>query len=1059
MRYVELHCHTYYSLRDGASSPTELIGRAVELGYPALAATDHDGLYGAMEFARTATEYGIRPITGAEVTTTGGYHLTLLVETRHGYQNLCRLLSAAYQTFGKDDPEVTLDSLFNHAEGLIVLSGCRRGELSAWAQAGDLDEAERVARRFREWLGPDNFFVELQHNLVQGDRDRNATLSALARRLGLQTVATNDVHYHTRERHRLHDVLVAIRNRTTLDASHIQRKPNSEFYLKSAAEMAALFEDDAPIRSALRIADRCRFNLYRDLGYDFPHQPIPPGLSEIAYLEVLCREAFDRKYGGQVPAAQRNARDRLAEELRLIAKHRLAGFFLAYYDILKLAGRIAHELRGRDPNLPPDMYPIGRGRGSSVSSIVCYLIGLSHIDPVKNELFLGRFLNEELASVPDIDLDFPRDIRAALLEQIVDHFGDGRAALVCSFPTYRTRSAIREVGKVLGLPEPLLDKLAKHSDHWGKEGVAIEMSRLPELAGQAESPIWRDLVDLTDQIRGFPRHIGQHVGGIVLAAEPVGNLVPVEPARMEGRFVCQWDKDSVDDARMIKIDFLALGMLSAVDECLDTIADRRGERPDLGRIPHDDPAIYERICQGDTIGIFQIESRAQIQSLPRTRPRTIDDLAVQVAIVRPGPIVSGAFRPYMDYRRRLADGEPVAVHYTHPLLRGPLEETLGVILYQDQVLQVAMAVAGYTAGEADLLRRAMSRRRSYEALNDHWPRFLKGARARGVSDDAARSIFDSLLGFAAFGFPKSHAVAFALLAYESAWLRQYYPAEFYAALLNNQPMGFYSPEVLLGDARRQGIAVVRPDINASNALANVETDSRLRLGLRDIRGIGADAAGRIVQARADRPFRSLSDALRRCDLSREAFENLILAGAFDGFGLSRRELLWQLGLFIRGDLDQPALEIDPSKDMASLAAFSDWETVIADFNMMGLSPRAHPMSILRRSLPRAVVSSTQLARLPDGAPVQLAGMVVCRQRPGTAKGIVFLLLEDEVGLTNAIVSPQVYEAQRLLIRTSPFLTVSGRLQKEHGTLNIIARRFTPVAFPDDLLPPRARNFH
>src|SRR5581483_3089284 len=492
---------------------------------------------------------------------------------------------------------------------------------------------------------------------------------------------------------------------------------------------------------------------------------------------------------------------RLEEELRLIEMHGLAGFFLAYYHLLKLAGRVAHELKGRDPMLPPDERPVGRGRGSSVSSIVCYLIGLSHIDPIANELFLGRFLNDELPSVPDIDLDFPRDIREELLKRVWTEFDEGRAALVCAYSTYHTRSAIRDVGKALGLPALEIDHLAKLSDAWSSLSMAEEMRRLPDFRGKVEAPLWRDLVELTQQLIGMPRHVTQHVGGMVLSARPLQEIVPLEPTRMAGRVMCQWDKDAVDDARMVKIDFLALGMLSLVDECLDTVERRHGKRPDLGRIPHDDPEIYDSICAGDTIGLFQIESRAQIATLAHTQPRNLDDLAVQVAIVRPGPIVSGAFHPYMEYRRQMREGAKgdlpaVTIEYIHPCLEPVLKDTLGVVLYQEQVVQVAMAVAGYSAGEADRLRRNLNRRNGAELAYQDWPEFLARARARGIPDAATEAAFKAILGFAAYGFPKSHAVAFGLLAYESAWLRYRYPAEYYAALLNNQPMGFYAPEVL-----------------------------------------------------------------------------------------------------------------------------------------------------------------------------------------------------------------------------------------------------------------------
>jgi error-prone DNA polymerase len=968
--------------------------------------------------------------------------------------------------------------------GIIALSGCRHGEIPSLIQAGRFAEAEAAARGYIETFGRDNFFIELQQNRVYGDTRRNAALVDLAQHLDVGIVATNNVHYHVRDRSRLHDVLVAIRNRTTLDASHRLRRANAEFYLKSPDQMAALFRRyPEALANTRRIAERCAaFNLHRDLRYSFPDYPVPAEHTTDSYLESICREAMKRRYGPLEPLLRREAEERLRQELMLIAKHNLAGFFLTYRDILALAGEIAHELHGRDPRLPPDERPVGRGRGSSVSSLVCYLIGLSHVDPVRNKLFLGRFLNEELGSVPDIDLDFPRDIRAALIERMYTRYPD-RVGLVCILPTYRLRSAVRDVGKALGLPQPDLDKLAKLGGHWSNAaGLGEEMARIPEFADRVDAPLWRDLIDLTGQLAGFPRHVGQHVGGMVLSAGPIAEVVPVEPAKMPGRYLIQWDKDSVDDARFIKIDFLALGMLSLVDECLDTIEKRHGDRPDFNAVGYDDPAVYERICEGDTVGVFQIESRAQIQTLPHTQPRDLDDLAVEVAIIRPGPIVGGAFRPYMDYRRRLAAGEDIDVHFDHELLRPALAETLGVILYQEQVLQVAMAIAGFTIGEAESLRRSMSRHRSREAMAAHWPSFREGAAARGVDEETAHRVFEKLLGFASFGFPKSHAVAFARLAYESAWLRYKYPAEYISALFNNQPMGFYSIGVLAGDAKRHGIDVLRPDINRGGARCTVEHDTAVRLGLSGVREVTPPVAESIVAARGDIPFRSLFDCIQRTGLPRAAAENLILAGAFDDFGLGRRELLWQLGLFrvsgVRRQASgvstrplkpepwnltpgprQYALPLPVDADMAPLKPMSKWERLVGDYHTLEFSPSLHPLGVLRSWLGEGVHTTRHVDRLPHDAPVHFAGMVVCRQRPGTAKGVIFLLLEDEWGLVNVVVHPALYDRQRLLVRAEPFLIVDGILQRRGSTVSVLARHFTLLRPPPDLVTPATRDFH
>lgn len=1077
--YAELHAHSCWSLREGASTPDELIDRAHALGYRALALTDHDNLYGAMEFARAARERGLRPITGAELTMVDGSHLTALAETVEGYRNLCRILTRAYCTFGKDGPRTEKAWLFDHAEGLIVLSGCPRGELARLLDAGDTPRAEAVAAEFHERLGPDRFFVELQHHDVFGDTPRVTALADLARRLDLPLVATNNAHYHVRERHRLNDVLVAIRHRLTLDSSHQVRRPNSEFFLKSPGEMARCFTHyPEAIANTIAIAERCHFDLTRDLPYRLPDYPVPEGATLDSVLRGICERAFRRKYGPLEPATREEARARLERELALIEKHGLAGFFLVYWDILQLVGEIAHELRGRDRSLPPDERPVGRGRGSSVSSIVCYLIGLSHIDPVKNNLYLERFLNEELHSLPDIDLDFPRDIRDELLKRVYDRYGPEHAAIVAAFPTYRFRNAVQDVGKVLGLPAPMLAKLSKMGGHFSSaHDIEAEMRLIPEMAPLVGRPPWRDLIRLAHEISGFPRHIGQHVGGVVISAEPLSSVVPIEPARMEGRFVCQWDKDSVDDARFVKIDFLALGMLSAVDECLDIIEEVEGKRVDLGRVPHDSPEIFASIKAGDTMGVFQIESRAQVQTLPRTQPANIDDLAVQVAIIRPGPIVAGAFHPYMEYRERLARGEPIEVDYGHPelapLLEHCLAETLGHVLYQDQVLQIAQAVAGFTAGQADRLRRAMGRKRSAEAMQALATEFYEGAMRQGISREAAAVAFQKMAAFAAFGFPKSHAVAFALLAYESCWLRYHFPVAYYAALFNAQPMGFYSVEVLTGDARRHGIDVLMPDINRSRAGAWPE-DGNVRLGLNQVKGLGGDwrerkrgsIPERIVAERdASGPYRSLYDLLTRARLTHDHAEALIRAGAMDCFGLPRRELLWQLGLITRQAPLQPALPLPIDHDMAKLPPLEPWVALAWDYERLGVTGGPHPMAMVRPLLHEGIMTTRHLGgphnpnRLPQGAEVEIAGMVVTRQRPETASGVMFMLLEDEFGLANVVIYRQLQERQRELVRSTPFVIVHGRVDNEQsGFPNVIAERFAPCPLPGLLEAPASHDW-
>jgi len=1075
--YAELHLHSCWSLLEGASSPLELVLRARELGYEALALTDHDGLYGAMEFAQCARAWGIRPITGAEVTLESGHHLTLLCESQRGYANLCRLLSHAHLTHEKGQPALAPETLARHADGLIALSGCRRGEVPSLVAEGRIDEARTTARRYADIFGRQSFFLELQQNLVHGDTARNRELVALARRLRLGVVATNNVHYHMRERHRLQDVLVAIKHRTTLEASHTLRRPNSESYLKSPQEMAHLFVDcPETLDSSILIAERCNpstgsghgFDLTRDLDYRFPDYPCPPGETPDGVLRLLCYEEARRRYGLVSGGLPSQVEARLEEELRLIARHGLAGFFLIYRDLLELGKEVAREVYGPDhADRPP-----GRGRGSSVGSLVCYLIGLSHIDPLKNNLFAGRFLNEEMASVPDVDLDFSREVREKLILRVYERYGREHVGLVCSFPTYRLRSAVRDVGKALGLPEAELDRLAKLSEHRSADHLREEMSRYPEVRARLGVPPWRDLVDLAEQIRGFPRHVSQHVGGMVISSKPLVGLVPLEKARMPGRIVCQWDKDSIDDARMVKVDFLALGMLSLVDYCLDEIETRRGVRIDLSRIDFDDPAVYDMICQGDTVGVFQVESRAQMQTLPRTRPRSLEDLTVEVAIIRPGPIVGKAVNPYILRRQ---GKEPVT--YDHPSLEPVLKETLGVILYQEQVIQAAMAIAGFTAGQADQMRRAMSRKRSREAMAAMWEEFRQGALARGVDEATARRVFDKILGFAAFGFPKSHAAAFALLAYQSAWLKRYHPLEFTCALLNAQPMGFYPPEVIVGDARRHGVEVLPPNVNLSRWRCTVEdlpasrrvlpADGRgeaVRIGLAYVDGVGKKGGRAIEEARhRGGPFRSLRDFCWRTGLRREAIENLIRAGAFDGFGLNRRDLLWQLGLVYRPNGHHAAerqipLPLPTEQDEVPLRDLTRWERLVADYETVGFSAHDHPMAVVRPALGEGIVSTAHVETLENGVDLQVAGLVVCRQQPGTAKGFVFLVLEDEFGLANVVVKPAVYLRYRALVRAEPFVVISGRLQRRDGTTNVIAQSVRSLRVPRELVAPEAHNF-
>jgi error-prone DNA polymerase len=1044
MTYVELHAHSAYSFLDGASQPEELAARAAELGYEALALTDHDGVYGSLEFAHAAKHLGVRPITGAEVTLADESHVTLLVEDARGYANLCRLLTAAHahtrDTTNRDPLPPRLDHalLEDLNEGLVCLSGCARDGLAV----RNPNAAARLARAF----GRDRFYVELQRPYERGDVRRNARLRDLAGSLGVRTVATGDVHAHDRRRAALQDVLVAVRCRTSLEGCERERRGNHESVLAPPGEMLERFADfPEAVEQTARLAERLEFDLTEELGYRYPD--FSDGAEPaIAQLRRVCESAFAERYSN-LNGHKRRVRRRLEEELALIDELGLAGFFLLHWEVLELAREVALEVRG--PGSMRHVLPPGRGRGSSVGSLVCYLTGLSHVDPVANNLSLGRFLNRELASIPDIDLDFPRDIREKLIVRVVERYGQEHAALVASFATYRSRGAIRDVGKALGLPYADLERLARLTDGWNAQRVADEIAALPDAATKLRSPRWRAFGALCAEIAGLPRHISQHPGGMVISSRPLVDLVPVQPAAMEGRQMCQWDKDSCADAGFLKIDLLGLGMLSAVEECVDLVARNRSEQIDLSRIELDDPDVFAEIQRADTVGCFQIESRAQMQVILRTRPETIDDITVQVALVRPGPIQGKAVHPYVERRQLLRDDPSYRAPADHPLLEEPLRETLGVVVFQDQVLDVAVHLAGFSVGEAEGLRRAMSRKRSHAALEAWRERFVAGALEKGVEEPQAHELYDKLVAFSGFGFPKSHAAAFGLLAYQSAWLRHHYAPEFLASLLNAQPMGFYPPATLVRDGQRRGVETRPPDVNRSDAGCTIE-DGAVRVGLKYVTGLGEDDAEVVV---ANRPYSSIRELAQRTGLSEDELRALAESGACDCFGLRRRELLWQLGLVPRpasvpgteGKAKQLALPLEPTVETPELPEPTVWERMLADYRTTSLSVGVHPLELLRPHLPRGTLSSEQLRGLRHGEDVQFAGLVVARQRPSTANGVVFMLLEDELAQVNLIVLPQVYERFRAVVRSEPLLLVRGRYEHADRNRNVLVSELVSLA--------------
>jgi error-prone DNA polymerase len=1092
--YVELHAHSAFSFLDGASTPAELAGAAEELGYQALALTDHDGVWGSMEFVEACKGLGVKAITGAEITVRVSppqvppprlpaeyAHLTLLVESAVGYRNLCRLLTAAH-SHTRDNPQrragqpwVTLEQVEEHAEGLVCLSGCAgAGMVAAAWERGETAAAAAAARRLFGAFGRDRFRVELQRPYWRRDRSRNRWLSGLAQRLGVPCVATGNVHSHSRgHRPDLQDALVAARLGMTLEESEPQRRGNRSSALASPQGMVERFaEHPDAVAETVRVAERLEFDLDTELGYRYPREGEPGVDLELA---EICRALLAERYDGSEYRAQAAAE--LEQELETIRALGLSGFFLLHRDLLVLAREVAVEVRGRGS--ARSVLPPGRGRGSSVSSIVCYLTGLSHIDPVENGLNSSRFLNEEVgkqvgATMPDIDLDFPRDIREVLIPRVHERYGADRSALVAAFPTYRPRAAVRDLGKVLGLPQREIDRVAGMVGFHERSGE-IEKDVIAAIGPErVASSRWRALLRLCPEVMGLPRHASQHPGGMVISTRPLIDVCPIVPAAMEGRQIVQWDKDSCGDAGLLKIDLLGLGMLSAVERCVEEVGRTRGKPLDLSRIPFDDPETFESIRAAETTGVFQIESRAQMQMLPRTLPRDLDDLTVQVALVRPGPILGGAVHPYIERRKRRREDPAFEIPYEHPLLEDVLRDTLGTIVFQEQVIEVAIALAGFSAAQADSLRRAMSRKRSEQEIQKHHKDFIAGAVDENeVPEAVAEKVWGQIQGFSGFGFPKAHSAAFGLLAYQSAWLRIHRAPEFLCALLNEQPMGFYPPDALVHEAQRRGIRLAGPDANRSQTLCHVERvrgGLSVRIGLGYVKGVREEEMRSLVEERErSGDYEGIADLASRSGARRDGLERLAWAGALDplvsrrdenvpisreivpsaAFG-GRRRALWEAGAAgtgVRhgGDL-QMALPLEPPR-APQLGPLDDWGRTIADYRSIGMTLDEHPMALMRDGLSSGIRRSSELEKLASGEIVEVAGMVVARQRPGTAKGVVFMLLEDERGTINLVVPPPIYERCRAAVRAAPLVSAVGKLERHEGTTNVVVTEVVELERP------------
>ncbi len=1010
--YVELHSHSYFSLLDGACAPEALLDKAALYGMDALALTDHDAVYGAVRFQKAARERGIHPIFGAELTLYDGHHLTLLVRDTTGWRNLCQLITLARHNAHKGEARLPRGALEGYPTGLIALSGCRNGEVMQALRRNEVERAREIALEYTQWFGRDHFYIELQNHLLPCDKSLVAAGAALADWAGIEYVTTNNVHYVEPEQHFLQDVLVCIRHNTVLDESEHLLRPNSECYLKDAPTMAWLFAQypDA-ISNTRQIAEQCQFRLDFSLQ-DLPQFPTPEGFSAHGYLVSLCQQRF----GIDAPS---NVTRQLDHELSVIERAGLSNYFLVVWDIVRHAREQGIRCQGR---------------GSAANSLVAYVLGISPINPLDHDLVFERFLSDERQVVPDIDIDFDAARREEVIQYVYSRYGYEHAAMACTFVTFRARSSIRDVGKALGMPPELLDRMSSAINPFA-DGLEDEPGLREALGGREVSVVWAQLVSLCNALDGTPRHLGIHNGGMVVMDTPLAARLPTEPATMSDRYVVQWDKDSLEDAGLIKIDILGLRMLSAISDAVQIVRER-SNLDDVSVLAFDDPAVYEMVSRADTVGIFQVESRAQAQVLPRLKPRHFNDLIVSISLIRPGPVQGNMVHPYL--RRRLGE-EPV--RYPHQLLEPALKETLGVILFQEQVLKVARDLAGFTGGQGEQLRRALSAKRATDEIERLRSAFMEGALTKGVQKSVADLVFNALRAFGGYSFPKSHAAAFAVLVYQSAWLKKYHPAAFYCGLLNNQPMGFWSPAVVVNDAKRHRVQVLPVHVNASASRCVVRNEA-IRLGFNYVHGIGAEASQHIETARGDVLFNNLADFCRRTQLPQRLVENLILAGALDGWGKSRRQLLWDLGTL---DYREGTLDLPYEDDPVPLTEVTDLEAREMEYSLLGVMLHEHPMGLYRQQLEaQGILGSRDVTRRASKASVTVGGMVVVHQAPPTAKGFHFITLEDENGFLNIVVRPNVYVRYRKVIRETAFLIVEGDVERQGLIVNIVARELRPI---------------
>ena len=1018
MSYAPLWCKSNYSFLEGASHPEELVEEAHRLGLTALALTDRDGVYGIVRAHGKARELGLHLIIGAQLTLDDGSLIVLLAESRAGYAHLCRLITAGRLRSPKGECAVTWDEVCRHADGLLALWGGERGLIT-----GEADPTP-VARKLRDAFG-DRLYALVARHFRPEEKQMEQRLRERAERWGLPLVAAPEVLYHSPARRPLQDVLTCIRHGITLHAAGRLTRPNAEYALQAPFAFQHLYADLEPaVRRTREIAERCTFSLH-EIRYRYPSEYLPDGNTSAQWLRHLTMEGAKERYGGRVPD---DVIRQLERELALIDELDYCGYFLTMWEIVQFCRR--EQI-------------LCQGRGSAANSAVCYCLGVTAVDPVRMGLLFERFLSRERAEPPDIDLDIMHERREEVIQWVYEKYGRDRAAMVANVVRYQPKSAIREVGKALGLTETSLDRLAKTLSYYSTIGP----DELQRLGLDPAAPVRRHLLRLATEIIDFPRHLSIHPGGFLLGHEPVHDLVPIENATMENRTVIQWDKEDIEDLGLFKVDLLGLGALTQVDLCFRLLREHRGVELSMATVPPDDRATFEMIDRADTVGVFQIESRAQMAMLPRLRPRNFYDLVIEISIVRPGPISGNMVHPYL--RRRNGE-EPV--EYPHESLRPVLEKTLGIPLFQEQVMRLAVVAADYTPGEADQLRRDMAAWRRAGRLEGHRDRLIGRMKAKGIAEEFAERVFEQIRGFGEYGFPESHAASFALISYVTSWLRCHYPAEFVCGLLNAQPMGFYSVATIIHDAKRHGVVVRPVDVSRGDADCTLEriADDRfaVRVGLRFVKGLSQDDARQIEAERKRAPFASLEDFTRRVRLDEGTLFRLAEAGAFETLTGRRRDALWQaLGL---GRAPRPPLELPEVEGAASFDELTPLQTTTWDYRTTGHSTRHHPLGAVRPAL-RALGLPTarEVNASPHGARRRYAGLVICRQRPGTAGGVMFMTLEDETGLVNLVVWRKVFERHLVLIKTTQFLGVTGKLQVEQGVVHLIADTFWK---PDLALP-------